>query len=265
MVKALVAHLDSFIVHCFGLSDPGLVREHNQDRWSAFGDGAFLLLADGMGGHRGGDIAAEATVDSLGKWFERFQTEEMPDLSEDDLVEAIADNIQQTNAAVFEMGCQETDLRGMGTTLCSLLIRDGRVFYSHIGDSRIYRYRDGILEQLTRDDSLVSDLLDLGQLERDDVGEFAYRNVLTKAIGMEPLIEPHVEVDDIRDGDLFLICSDGLTNMVEDDEIRKILSRQGGSKKALVQEGTEALVSAAIQRGGRDNVTAVLAVVESAE
>ncbi|SCA63484.1 Putative protein phosphatase 2C-type [Chlamydiales bacterium SCGC AG-110-P3] len=229
-----------------------------------FGGGAFLVLADGMGGHRGGDVAAEATVNALGKWFEGFSGSELDGIAEDELLDVVADNIQQTNAAVFEMGCQEPELRGMGTTLCCVLFHEGRVVYSHTGDSRIYRLRDGVLEQLTRDDSLVSDLLDLGQLEHEDVSEFAYRNVLTKAIGMEPLLEPHVAVEDLCENDLYLICSDGLTNMVEDDDIEKILLQRGGSTKARVEDGAQALVNAAIQGGGRDNVTVVIAAVENA-
>lgn len=235
-----------------GMSDQGLIRPTNQDRWAECGNGAFIVVADGMGGHQAGEVAAELVVEKLKKWFvDSYKPfESKPSLGK---------ALRIINKELFEKSFSNESLRGMGTTVCALLMHQGHAVLCHAGDSRIYRNRKGKFEQLTRDDSLVADLLDLGQLEPHDVADYEYKNVVTRAVAMEPDLVPHLDKKQLQEKDLFLLCTDGLTSMLDDRKIAKILN----SSHSL-EEKRDQLIQAAKQEGGRDNITVVLVAVESA-
>lgn len=237
----------------FGLSDRGLVRKNNEDVWCALPELNLYVIADGMGGHQSGEIAAHEAVRALceivhKRWFENAEKTDFHDMRK-----AFKLAIQQVNCDVYRMGSSDASLKGMGTTLCSLYFHEKGVVYAHVGDSRIYRLRKRRLEQLTKDHSLVRELVDQGQMSEQEGADFLYRNIITKAIGTEPTVEPSVNLSDVEEGDLYLMCTDGLSDQLSTKEIQNILNYA-----VNLEQGARELVISANARGGYDNVTLVL-------
>lgn len=243
-----------FKISVRGLSDIGLIRQNNEDYWTQLEEEPLFVLADGMGGHRAGEVASREAANCLCMYFKHkiLQT----DKSLEDTVEVLFDGISEVNRIIYRLSRQFAELRGMGTTLCSVFLHPDGLIYGHVGDSRIYRLRKHELERLTRDHSLLRELIDLGQLSEQQADDFLYKNILTKAVGTEPSIEPSVYVDTIEIGDILLMCSDGLTDMLSDEEIQKILS------DGPMEESAQKLIQTAIEKGGYDNVTVVLIEIQ---
>lgn len=244
MVVQLMQYQISFI----GLSNTGLVRKNNEDHWAYINSARLFVLADGMGGHRGGEVASHEAIDYLEVFFKQFY--EKSDKSLTGIAKALQESICEMNRIIYRMSRQFSDLHGMGTTLCTLHIHRDGIVYGHVGDSRIYRLRDAKLERLTQDHSLLRELIELGQLSEQQEESFAYKHVLTKAIGTEPSIVPCIKTDNLAIGDQILLCSDGLTDMLLDSEIETILLDPLDSANSLMAK--------ALSRGGRDNITLVL-------
>ena len=240
-------------VSAFGLSDVGLVRQRNEDVWGELPEQHLYVLADGMGGHRAGDVAARESVGALlhllGEMLGNLP-EEAP-LSERKMIIRLA--FEEVNRIIYHLGKTDESLRGMGTTLCCVHLTDNGLIYAHVGDSRIYRLRKEKLVQLTEDHSLLRELVSSGQLAEDKSGEFLYKNIITKAIGTEPIVEPSVSTGEPEAGDLIMICSDGLSDLLTSDEVEVILKQA-----TSLDTAAHHLVSAAKDRGGHDNVTVVL-------
>jgi len=253
----MVSKTMSYKILSFGLSDTGLVRKNNEDYWAEKPDLDFFVLADGMGGHRAGEVASREAVKSLIDILEKTigSTTETLDLSEMHGVIQFA--IEYANQTIYKMSTADKDLRGMGTTICCLLFNPQGLIYAHVGDSRIYRFRDGRLEQLTKDDSLIRQLSESGKLDNSS-GEALYKGIITKAIGTEKEVDPSVHIADVLNGDVYLMCSDGLSDMLSLKEIETILS----SHQDIQKTGT-ALVSRANEKGGFDNVTVLLTKVQN--
>lgn len=246
----------SFNFTSSGLSDMGLVRENNEDAWGEIGEYNFYTLADGMGGHQAGEVAARETISHLLRLVRKgFKSARKKSLSE--LETLVNKSIIQVNAIVYKMGHSSPDLRGMGTTLAALLFQDSEVIIAHVGDSRIYRLRidegGNELVQLTRDHSLFSELVDLGQLSEDQSSEFAYKNIITKAIGTESKISPEVSLVDIQPDDVYLLCTDGLSDLLTPGEIKEALK-----EKSPPENVVQTLIDLAKERGGHDNITAIV-------
>lgn len=253
----MVAQLMPFTIASFGLTDIGLVRQNNEDIWSAIPELNFYVLADGMGGHQAGEVAAREAVSALKRIVKRrFKAAKEP-LTIHDIAELLRGAIRYVNGFIYKMGRSQIELRGMGTTLCCLFFFNNGVAYAHVGDSRIYRYRDGELDQVTKDHSLLCDLMEQGHINDQQASEFLYKNIITKAIGTEPKVEPDVGIAELQPNDIYMMCTDGLTDMITDDEIEKILS-----KPHSVKDLTELLIEMANEEGGRDNITVVLAKAE---
>jgi serine/threonine protein phosphatase PrpC len=226
-----------------GITDPGQVRTQNQDTFFVSED--LVLIADGMGGYAGGEVAAQIAADVVG---EHFAT----DGSAGGLSDAVAD----ANRRIYERG-GEQGLEGMGTTLVALAVVDRRtrVLLANVGDSRAYLLRDGALRQLTEDHSVAAELVRLGRLEEEEGAEHPGRHVLTRALGVDRDVAPDLIELDPRPGDRVLLCSDGLSNELDDEGIL-VLLRVGAPSDAA-----RALVAAANAHGGLDNITAVVADV----
>lgn len=236
------------------LSDVGLVRQQNEDFWAELPQEQFFVLADGMGGHKAGEIAARLAVENLCQIFkEKFAHSNR---TMEEAQDIISEAIRQVNLLIYKMGKSHDDLKGMGTTICCILLHAEGLVVGHVGDSRVYRLRQHRLEQLTRDDSLLCDLMDIGQIQEQDAEEFMYKHILTKAIGTEPYVEPTVNIDSVLVGDTLLMCTDGLTDMLKHKDIEQIL------KQTPINEISQKLVKMAKQRGGRDNVTVVVVNVQ---
>ena len=240
-----------------GLSDVGRSRNHNEDHFEIVGNGRLCVVADGMGGHGHGDlasrIAVEAILEHLGGPDGR--PAEAADASSKLLVGAI----NNAHHKLLERVAADEELMGMGTTTVVMLMGEGAAVVGHVGDSRAYRLRQGELELLTEDHSWVNEQVRAGFLSVDQARSHPLKNVVTRALGGEAGIQVDVEEIEVHAEDLYLLCSDGLTTMLRDEEIGDLL-RQVGERS--VEEVCSRLVGDANERGGLDNVTVVLLAVE---
>lgn len=237
-------------------SDPGRVRPHNED--SVFADGALglALLADGMGGYSAGEVASGMATTLLAAGLAGALVER--DTGDADWARgALAREIGRANAAIHETAANQPRYSGMGTTLVAALFHDDRVAAAHVGDSRLYRYRNGELTCLTRDHSLLQEQLDEGIISAGQASRAKGSNLLTRALGIDPVVEPEVVEHETRAGDIYLLCSDGLTDMAADEAIAKAIRDRG----ADLRQCAAGLVGLANDNGGHDNVSVVLARV----
>ena len=230
-----------------GKSDPGRVREDNQDMFVARPDLGFALLADGMGGTRAGGVAAEIAVDAALEHLTGALKHES--LTGDHLSAAL----RLANARVLGMANAVSAYRGMGTTLVAAAIDGSRGYIAHVGDSRAYRLRGDALSQVTKDHSLVQEWIDAGVISPEEARNAPNRNVITRAIGAKPSVRADVAEFDVTGEDTLLMCSDGLTGMLLDEEIASALTANHG-----LADAAASLVAAANRAGGTDNVTVVL-------
>jgi protein phosphatase len=245
-------------------SDPGRVRPHNED--SVFADSVlgFAVLADGMGGYNAGEIASGMATAPLGADLARALAERGSEKREADgqcwASVALAREIVRTNAAIHRAAESQPQYSGMGTTLVAALFHDDRVTVAHVGDSRLYRLRGDELAQLTRDHSLLQEQVDGGIITVEQARQAKNKNLVTRALGIDPLVDIEINDHDARAGDIFLLCSDGLTDMIEDDAIAKTLSLNSAQPEACAVR----LVDIANERGGRDNVSVIVVRVKQA-
>ena len=232
----------------FGLSDVGVTRANNEDVWIALPEIGFFALADGMGGHQAGEVAAKETVDFLSNAARKIKSR--------DIVELIIEMrhaIEKANRRVHQLGCSSSELQGMGTTLCCLMWTEEAVIYAHVGDSRIYRLRENRLELLTQDHSLFAKWLATGKLAEECSTPYPYKNVITRAIGGPGKANPEIAVAPHLPGDLFFLCSDGLTDVLSLGEMEKILNRAPDLRLAA-----ELLIEKAKIKGSSDNMTILM-------
>ncbi|MDE3055866.1 MAG: serine/threonine-protein phosphatase [Verrucomicrobiota bacterium] len=230
------------LLYC-GLSDIGLQRSNNEDVWAALPEHHFFALADGMGGHNGGEVAAALAVTSLCDSVRQISKEERTEWTLE-----LHQAIQKANQKIYELSRRETSLSGMGTTLCTLLWTPQKIIYAHVGDSRIYRRREGKLELLTEDHSFYTKWKRLGSET-----PYPYKHVITRAVGSTAKVKPTIAYADHRPGDLYLLCTDGLSDMLSLQEIEKGLKVHSDLFK-----NAEFLIDSAKQRGGSDNITLLL-------
>ncbi len=226
----------------------GRVRTSNEDSYAANPKNKIFVVADGMGGHAAGEIASQIAASTVEELVSTRRH------SGNDLEETLRVAAQEANARIYETQRRKPELAGMGSTLTVLSFRDKMFFVAHVGDSRAYLLRDGILDQLTRDHSLVWHLFESGVLRKDELSSHPQKNLITRSIGPHPQVEVDVERGEAREGDIYLLCSDGLTDVLTDEHIRKILSENGKSS----QELGDTLVNAANKGGGPDNITVVV-------
>lgn len=233
----------------FALTDKGRVRSINQDAFYQPRPGeTFAVIADGMGGHQAGDVASTMAVEEFTRWLKCA-----PRLSEETLRYAVS----EANRTVYLRSRMERDKAGMGTTLTALWLDDDSALLAHIGDSRAYRLRDGELKQVSHDHSLVGELVESGELTEEEARVHPQRNIITRALGTGSRVEPDIIRTSRKKGDVWLLCSDGLTNYVTRGELQSVLkSRRKWQAKA------EELVKMALDRGGADNVTVLIVVCD---
>ena len=235
-----------------GLTHVGRARENNQDRWFADRRAGLYLVADGMGGGPAGELAAQVVADTLPALVER-RLPAGADLAAPETQEALLAAIGELSDRLYQESRQQPGLSGMGSTVVLGLLRGAQALVAHLGDSRAYLLRDGRLERLTQDHSIVELLLETGDIQPEEVAGHPARGQLTRFVGMpgEPL--PEARLLELRAGDRLLLCSDGLSGMVSDEQLREILG-QGKWPRGACRK----LINAANRAGGRDNVTAVV-------
>ena len=250
------------LTRAVALTDQGLVRTRNEDAFLTLPERDIFVVADGMGGHARGDVASRLCVDTiracldgtldpafLESMAERHRGGEHPPTSAElELMTAV----EVANLAVFEAQQRQEELQGMGTTLVALRFVAGVAFGVYCGDSRIYRFRDGQLQQMSEDHSLLNEYLKNHLIRPEDAATFPRKNVILRALGLRPLVEMDVMRQTTLKGDVYLLCSDGLHDMLDDVQIAGLLA------EGTLSERCEALVDASLEAGGRDNVTAVL-------
>lgn len=242
-----------------GLTDAGVVREHNEDAIGSAADIGLVILADGMGGHNAGEVASamavEGITDSLRHSIPETDTsiiDEESGYTHGTLL--IHEAILKTNSEIFQVANDQPQCQGMGTTLVAALFYNDRVTIANVGDSRLYRFRAGQLEQLTSDHTLLQELVDRGFYSQEEAEASLNRNVITRALGTEPAIQVDLQEEIVLPGDLYMICSDGLNDMVPDEKILSTLSMFGGNLDKIGED----LIRQANSAGGRDNVSVIL-------
>ena len=238
---------------------PGLVRPLNEDALGADPACGLFVLADGLGGYNAGEVASVMAISSvlerLASSIDKLDVDEgafTPD-------EAIYDTVTDINASIYNAALNSTAFEGMATTLVIGWFLGGRLWVAHTGDSRLYRYRDSMLEQLTRDHSFSQELLDAGMVTEEEARSLPAKNLVTRALGAAADIEPEIHNVDVLAGDIFLLCSDGLTEMVGSYEIEGLLSINEDD----MHETARRLVDLANESGGRDNISVIVVRVSS--
>jgi serine/threonine protein phosphatase PrpC len=236
-----------------GKSDIGKVRQSNQDAYASDTDLQLYVVADGMGGHSGGEIASRKAVEALLAAFREgltsSATSKQNGLSDLWMVRAI----EAANNHVFQLASADQKLQGMGTTLVALRIVDSTAWVGSVGDSRVYLWRDRQLRQVTRDHSLVNEYVRMGTLSAEEASSHPLKHIISRAIGVHPTVEvDHFEIP-LQGDDLFVLCSDGLTNMLDDHDLGATLTAVGNQPSALCAE----FIARANAKGGLDNITVV--------
>lgn len=240
-----------FSVEFAARSDVGKVRTRNEDALYFDQECGWAVLADGMGGYRGGDVAAKLGVDVVIRMLSR---EVHNDMTVQDAIQVLNRAVEEANDRIWLGGLLNPLYMGMGSTLVAAVFVGASVVSAHVGDSRLYRLRKGGLEQLTCDHSVVQEQIDEGLVSREEARHATIRNMLTRGLGVMDVVIPEVGVYAAAGGDVFLLCSDGLTDMLEDSEIAQRLG-QDNTLDAIVDD----LIDSANVRGGHDNVSVVVA------
>ena len=246
-------------VTAFGLTHVGRQRQHNEDSYLVADEPGLFLVADGMGGHAAGEIASRIAVDSIsefilhtkeddGTWPHAY--DEHYKRSTNRLMAAV----RLANTRVLEAMRKDARLRGMGTTVVACLADDDMMSFAHVGDSRAYLIRAGNLSRITNDHSWVFEQVQAGMLTEAEAEKHPLRNVITRALGGALSVTPDASEVETRSGDVYLLCSDGLTGMVPEDEIREIVDKNTDD----LEKACQVLIDTANERGGLDNVTAIL-------
>ncbi len=241
-----------------GKTDVGRVRQDNQDDYRAGelpGDGAWGLVCDGMGGARGGQEASRSACDVIERCFRQQYSRCLPGEEEDFLRKTLL----SANRFVFQKAAQDETLAGMGTTAVCALVRSGRAYLCHAGDSRGYLFRDGQLTQLTHDHSYVQELVDCGTITVEEAEHHPQKNIITRALGVDYRLVPEFTQLDVQPGDELLLCSDGLTNAVPKAQLEQLLRTEN------FYDLPDRMIRTANENGGSDNITALLMQVEPME
>lgn len=236
-------------------TDVGRIRSGNEDSLYADADPerGLFIVADGMGGHAAGEIASEMAVQIVAREMTHTR-----DLNGEEPLTAMSGALRSANRAIFERTIVEADKQGMGTTASCLMLGTGRYVIGHIGDSRIYLLRDGSFRQVTKDHSYVQEQVDAGFLTPEQARYHPYSNVITRCVGANAAVEADVLNGEIKPGDIWLVASDGLTGMVEDPQLKKIMETKS-TPGAMVNS----MINEANKRGGLDNITAIVVQVLS--
>jgi protein phosphatase len=246
-----------------GLTDKGIVRSKNEDSIGFDSALGIVVLADGMGGHRGGEVASSMTVDTI---INEMQ-QSLPKITAGEIDEnsgfsresiCIQDAVVTANEKVYGAAEANPEYKGMGTTIVMLQFYNNSFSLAHIGDSRCYRLRSNKFEQITRDHSLLQELIDRGFYTPEEARNSMNKNLVTRALGIDPIVMPDIQEDIVLKNDIYLLCSDGLTDLVEDEDIYLTIMQFS----ANLEEATKQLITKANQKGGKDNISVMLCRID---
>jgi serine/threonine protein phosphatase PrpC len=242
-----------------GHTDVGRKRSHNEDSFAVIAEYGLYVVADGMGGHASGEVASRMAIDTLREFFS--ETSDDPektwpykmDRSKGYEENRLITGIKLSNLRIFQTAKENPNQRGMGTTLAALFAVEDGIYIAHVGDSRVYRVRDGKMIQLTEDHSLLNDYKKMKKLSAEEIESFPHKNVIVRALGMKDTVKVDTRFEQPAAGDIVLLCSDGLAGPVSDAQILDIVV-----KSPDIQTAAHRLIDAANEHGGPDNITAVL-------
>jgi len=241
-------------------TDVGMKRTHNEDYFSLIEDEQLFIVADGMGGHASGEVASKMAAETIGEFYQRTREDEdatwpyKMDRSLSYIENRLVCGIRLANLRIYETACRDIRYKGMGTTIVSSLICGDKIYIGHVGDSRCYRIRDGEIAQMTRDHSLLEDYKEAKpDMTEEEERNFPHKNVITRALGMRETVQVDIRSHQIKPGDVYIMCSDGLSGMVPDEGIKQIVLNAKSLERAVAE-----LVDSANRSGGTDNITTLL-------
>lgn len=242
------------------LTDVGRKRDHNEDNFFLLKEQNLFIVADGMGGHEAGEVASKMIVDSIKAFYERthkdreatwpYKMYKDKNYEENRLVVGI----QEGNKRIFNSSKKDNKKHGMGTTITTVVFTENGAYSGWVGDSRIYRYRNNRLEMISEDHSLLNEMIKKNNLTQEEIDNFPHKNVILRAIGLKPKVDVDVVFHKLLQNDVYLMCSDGLSGELEDDQMEAILQ----DTVPDLEEGCHKLVQAANRNGGKDNITVAL-------
>src|SRR5437016_11445853 len=249
-------------VKAYGLTDVGRQRQHNEDTFLVADEAKLFLVADGMGGHAAGEIASKIAVDSISEFIVHTKEDDgtWPHAYDEHYTRTtnrLMAALRMANTRVLEAMRKDAKLRGMGTTVVAAMADDGKFSVAHVGDSRAYMIRNGKISRITNDHSWAYEQVQAGMLTEAEAEKHPLRNVITRALGGALSVNPDASEVEVRSGDVYLLCSDGLTGMVPEDEILRVVTESEDD----LQKACQTLIDKANERGGLDNVTAILVKV----
>lgn len=244
----------SNVIEIATATHPGMVRSHNEDSIVADAAAGLAVLADGMGGYNAGEVASGIAVAMISAELKKALHGITGELDIATAEKLVGEQAVRANNAIFQAAQSQPQYAGMGTTLVVALWHDNRMVVGHIGDSRLYRMRASKLEQVTRDHSLLQEQIDSGLITKEQARHSQNKNLVTRAVGIDPEVDAEVHSYPVQTGDIYLLCSDGLNDMVTDEDMELTLS----SLQANLPLAAEQLVQQANDNGGRDNVSVIL-------
>ena len=237
-----------------GLTDPGRMREQNEDNIAMAPEAGLAVVADGMGGHQAGEVASRLAVEAITRHVVTTLSEAKESSNGSIEVALVRDAIQRANQAIYEHAHAQPEYAGMGSTVVVTLFYDDKLCVGHVGDSRLYRFRDTILEQVTEDHSVVQELVSRGLVTAEEARQSIGKNLVTRALGVDPDVEADISEYDVYDDDIYLLCSDGVNDVLADGDIEMMLTEQGRDLETIARH----MVNTANERGGPDNISVIL-------
>lgn len=237
-----------------GLTDAGRMREQNEDNIAMAPEAGLVVVADGMGGHRAGEVASRLAVEAITRHVVDTLTGAETGGDGGLEVAAVRDAIQRANQAIYECARAHPEYAGMGSTVVVALFYDDKLCVGHVGDSRLYRFRDTILEQVTEDHSVIQELVSRGLVTAEEARQSVSKNLVTRALGIDPEVEADISEHDVYDDDVYLLCSDGLNDVLADGDIEMMLTEHGRNLEITARR----MVDTANARGGPDNISVIL-------
>jgi protein phosphatase len=246
-----------------GLTDVGKKRDHNEDSFLIDEDLKLFVVADGMGGHAGGGTASRIAVETIDRELRQARTTQgsaldaRTALQDSPIPEAIRAAVERACIAIYSKAQEDPRLAGMGTTVISLLLKDDHAFFAHVGDSRAYLVRGDLIQQISEDHSLVNEQIKAGMITPEEAKHSRYKNIITRSVGFEEEVQVDVMGLLSEPGDVFILCSDGMANMVEDPEILQVV------RHFTLAEVPQKLIDLANERGGDDNITVIAVQVQA--
>ena len=240
-------------------TDVGMKRTHNEDYFSLMEDEQLFIVADGMGGHSSGEVASRMAAETVSEFYQRTKDEEATwpykmDRGLSYIENRLVCGVKLANYKIYEAASKDIRYKGMGTTLVTCLVSGDKIYIAHVGDSRLYRFRADALQQVTRDHSLLEDYKDAKpDMTEEEERNFPHKNVITRALGMRDTVQVDVKTEDVMDGDIYCLCSDGLSGMVTDEHLEKIIATTDDLEQMVSEQ-----VDQANRAGGVDNVTTLV-------